>query len=68
MEHRHKEFSFNRIFSCGLWVFLTGFSWELVEEILESVIAEALTDLIALFIAKVFLTFAVILSTQLVKK
>lgn len=68
MEHQHKEFSFKRIFSSGLWVFLTGFSWELVEEILESVIAEALTDLIALFIAKVFLTFAVILSTQLVKK
>ena len=67
MQHR-KENTLKKIFSSGLWVFLTGFSWELIEEILESVIAEALTDLIALFVAKVLLTFAVILSTQLVKK
>lgn len=68
MQHQHKEFSFKKIFSNGLWVFLTGFSWELVEELLENVIAEALTGLIALFIAKVFLTFTVIISTQLIKK
>lgn len=68
MQHQQKETTLKRIFSSGWWVFLTGFSWELVEEILENVIAEALTDLIAVFVAKVLLTFTVITLTQLVKK
>lgn len=67
MEHQHKEFSFKRIFSSGLWVFLTGFSWELVEEILESVIAETLTSIIAEYLVKALLTLTVVSTTILIK-
>lgn len=67
MQHQKKERTLKKLFSSGLWVFLTGFSWELVEEMLESVIAETLTNIIAEYIVKALLTFTVISTTILIK-
>lgn len=67
MQHQNKQNTLKKIFNSGLWVFLTGFSWELVEEMLESVIAETLTSIIAEYIVKALLTVTVISTTIVVK-
>lgn len=68
MRHQKEEKTFKKLFDSSWWIFLTGFSWELVEELLEGLIAELLTNLIAVFIVKALLTFSVVASTIMLKK
>ena len=63
---RRKRF-WKKIFSGGGWALFTMFVWELVEEGLENLIAQAISGTLALFITKALSTFGIILATQGIK-
>ena len=46
------------------WAFLTLFLWEMVEELLENVIAFMITNTFALIVTRAISTFAVVAATQ----
>lgn len=60
----HKQTFKSRFFSSSKWAILYVFSWELVEETLESLIAYTISSVMALFIAKMLSTFAIVFLTQ----
>lgn len=57
----------SKLYKSSGWALFTVFTWELVEEGLESLIAFVLTNTLALFIAKVLSTVAIVVSTQAIK-
>ena len=66
MEEPKKTFK-QRLFSGSGWAILTVFSWELVEEGLENVIAYCISSAIGLFVVKALSTFGIIVATQGIK-
>ena len=56
-----------KLFSGSGWAIFTMFIWELVEEMLEGLIAVAITNATAIFITKALSTLAIITATQAVK-
>lgn len=63
---KHESFM-RKIFTSGAWAIFTMIVWELVEEVLENLVAYALASGLTLFITKVLSTFVVIAVTQSLK-
>lgn len=57
-----------KLFSSGGWAFFVMFVWELVEEVLENLIALALSSAFAVFLAKALSTLAIVTATTGIKK
>lgn len=57
----------DRLFSGSWWALFTMFIWELVEEVVENLIAFCISEVIALFVVKALSTLAVIGATQGIK-
>lgn len=55
------------LFSGSGWAILTMFSWELVEEGLENIIAYGISSVVGLFVVKALSTFGIIVATQGIK-
>lgn len=62
----HKSIT-GRLFSGSWWALFTMFIWELVEEVVENIIAFCISEVIALFVVKALSTLAVIGATQGIK-
>lgn len=56
-----------RLFSGSWWALFTMFIWELVEEMVESLIAFCISEVVALFVVKALSTLAIIGATQGIK-
>lgn len=56
-----------KLFTGSGWTLFTLFVWEMVEELLENLIAYALSSAVALFITKAISTIAIITATQGIK-
>lgn len=61
-----KQTIWNKLFRGGGLVFIM-FVWELVEEVIENLIAYGITSITVLFAAKVVSTFGIVALTQLIK-
>lgn len=57
----------NKLFSGSGWALFTMFIWEMVEELLENLIAYAVSSAVALFITKALSTLLIITATQGIK-
>lgn len=57
----------NKLFSGSGWALFTMFVWEIVEELLENLIAYAISSAVALFITKALSTLIIITATQGIK-
>lgn len=62
----HKSIT-DRLFSCSWYALFTMFIWELVEEVVENLIAFCISEVVALFVVKALSTLAVIGATQGIK-
>lgn len=69
MQHKkkpHRNIA-DRLFSGSWWALFTMFIWELVEEVMENLIAFCISEVVALFVVKALSTLAVIGATQGIK-
>lgn len=58
---------FSKLFSGSGWALFTMFVWEMVEELLENLIAFALSSAVAIFVTKALSTLVIITATQGIK-
>ena len=57
----------DRLFSGSWWALFTMFIWELIEEVVENIIAVCISEVVALFVVKALSTLAIIGATQGIK-
>ena len=69
MQHNQKPHRSiaERLFSGSWWALFTMFIWELVEEVVENLIAFCISEVVALFVVKALSTLVVIGATQGIK-
>ena len=68
MKHKFNQQTFKQWFlSTSGWTIFSMFVWELVEEMLENLIAYALSSAVAIFVTKALSTLAIISATQGIK-